>query len=109
MILRHASVLYQQSLPSRECGLKWKDCGNIRKVQWSLPSRECGLKLVKEPETGQVERSLPSRECGLKLSNTSLSPNFSVVTPFAGVWIEIGYRNYREILEMGHSLRGSVD
>ena len=33
--------------------------------------------------------SLPSRECGLKLIGVLSSHSFVVVTPFAGVWIEI--------------------
>ena len=33
--------------------------------------------------------SLPSRECGLKYQLTGHIKQLTVVTPFAGVWIEI--------------------
>ena len=33
-----------QSLPSRECGLKFPIADMRETGKWSLPSRECGLK-----------------------------------------------------------------
>ena len=36
--------------------------------------------------------SLPSRECGLKCSGKSFVDTAYIVTPFAGVWIEITLR-----------------
>ena len=33
--------------------------------------------------------SLPSRECGLKYDGEKVADDAHVVTPFAGVWIEI--------------------
>ena len=35
-------------------------------------------------------RSLPSRECGLKSDTEETDRKVRDVTPFAGVWIEIG-------------------
>ncbi|EDN76095.1 hypothetical protein RUMGNA_03718 [Mediterraneibacter gnavus ATCC 29149] len=40
--------------------------------------------------------SLPSRECGLKYSTVQLVFEFRKVTPFAGVWIEIPSRVFRD-------------
>ena len=55
----------------------------------SLPSRECGLKCPSPTIRAKRYPSLPSRECGLKLMNGCLPMKATVVTPFAGVWIEI--------------------
>ena len=60
----------EQSLPSRERGLKW-----IKKSRYevtdimSLPSRERGLKSKDNDELLEHVQSLPSRERGLKLYN----------------------------------------
>ena len=59
---------------------------------WSLPSRECGLKSRKETESGENVSSLPSRECGLKFYEKDGESGLWLVTPFAGVWIEIPQR-----------------
>ena len=74
--------------------------------------------------------SLPSRECGLKFSYIPSQKCSHIVTPFAGVWIEIplcnrnGYklwslpsrecglkslRSCQPMSKVSHSLRGSVD
>mgnify|MGYP006992965799 CR=1 FL=1 len=53
--------------------------------------------------------SLPSRECGLKLIGVLSSHSFVVVTPFAGVWIEISAPPNSSTEPFSHSLRGSVD
>ena len=101
----------QVSLPSRECGLKFSSCPKEWWWPVSLPSRECGLKLNQINAVYQrAMMSLPSRECGLKYMNEStvamaLSHSLRgsvdwnagerpyiytfIVTPFAGVWIEI--------------------
>ena len=51
------------------------------------------MKLVKNFTDGDVYASLPSRECGLKFVKIHCD-NFHVrVTPFAGVWIEIGWHS----------------
>ena len=53
--------------------------------------------------------SLPSWERGLKLRNyLSLAvPDF--VAPFVGAWIETGLVRVTEAVDVGRSLRGSVD
>ena len=53
--------------------------------------------------------SLPSRECGLKCSGKSFVDTAYIVTPFAGVWIEIWTRRWYNSPQRCHSLRGSVD
>ena len=53
--------------------------------------------------------SLPSRECGLKSADREVRIGGKIVTPFAGVWIEIAEIEFETVLNRGHSLRGSVD
>ena len=101
------------SLPSRECGLKSADlpirsgCPSVTPFAgvWieirpvlcistailSLPSRECGLKFKREGGYLDLAQSLPSRECGLKFFFIACCKYLRIVTPFAGVWIEIAY------------------
>ena len=55
----------------------------------SLPSRECGLKFIIGHSVGTNKLSLPSRECGLKSENVGAVEFAKLVTPLAGVWIEI--------------------
>ncbi len=76
-----------KSLPSRECGLKWKQHAE------NLDS------LIVTPFAG-VWIEIPL--CGLGSTDVK-------VTPFAGVWIEID--DYKALIEAlrSHSLRGSVD
>ena len=77
------------SLPSRECGLKCNLYITIGYQIMSLPSRECGLKFAAYLDQHGAELSLPSRECGLKSFKCTSFEQFRLVTPFAGVWIEI--------------------
>ena len=77
----------ERSLPSRECGLKWVLCWQHCYFEWSLPLRECGLKFI-ELDDSNIDQ---------------------VVTPFAGVWIEIVDGGAQSITFQCHSLRGSVD
>ncbi len=56
----------------------------------SHPSRVCGLKLGLIPQPGQRLWSHPSRVCGLKLRRLGEEECPACVTPFTGVWIEIG-------------------
>ena len=63
----HAVTTSYTSLPSRECGLKYRKKDGRLILQSSLPSRECGLKFLVYPFLIQWSLSLPSRECGLKL------------------------------------------
>ncbi len=55
----------------------------------SLPVRECGLKYHVRGEDQEGSRSLPVRECGLKLKQEADAMREQLVTPCAGVWIEI--------------------
>ena len=55
----------------------------------SLPSRECGLKFINFTTKDMKAKSLPSRECGLKFHVRDPPFLFCIVTPFAGVWIEM--------------------
>ena len=56
----------------------------------SLPLRECGLKSCSLPDWCISPSSLPLRECGLKYVGLGLSDCIPLVTPLAGVWIEMG-------------------
>ena len=100
------------SLPSWECGLKfllvYKQCLVLPVTPFvgvwieitlytfipcskkSLPSWECGLKFAVELYYITPEGSLPSWECGLKYIICCVFTPISRVTPFVGVWIEIG-------------------
>ena len=97
------------SLPLWECGLKYP-CRVQCLILWSsLPLWECGLKYWVTDIGGKHIRSLPLWECGLKhspfwscimLCRHSLCGSVdwnkkedckeykTIVTPFAGVWIE---------------------
>ncbi len=55
----------------------------------SLPTRECGLKFSKTIEDVDMGKSLPTRECGLKFLMSLFGQRNPHVTPYAGVWIEI--------------------
>ena len=56
-----------------------------------------------------MARSLPLRECGLKYSIEEILLLQEIVTPLAGVWIEI-ISLYRTAAVLGcHSPCGSVD
>ena len=57
----------------------------------SLPSRERGLKSRNTIGICEISLSLPSRERGLKCLHLDNLLCLSVVAPFAGAWIEIGY------------------
>ena len=97
---------------------------------WSLPTRECGLKSYANGTLAGILSSLPTRECGLKSVALSEIAIPVQVTPYAGVWIEIGNSLDSGIITtslptrecglkshatigkptvVSHSLRGSVD
>ena len=79
--------MQRQSLPLRECGLKFQNINILFTVSLSLPLRECGLKSTGDP-VGLLEVD---------------------VTPFAGVWIEINEIELGNESKASHSLCGSVD
>ena len=53
--------------------------------------------------------SLPSRECGLKCIQLTSLRKSQLVTPLAGVWIEMSVDEREEAAGDCHSPRGSVD
>ena len=55
----------------------------------SLPSRERGLKYLLSLRSPREQSSLPSRERGLKYYSQDNNPLHPQVAPFAGAWIEI--------------------
>ena len=99
------------SLPVRECGLKflflfcrllrfyvtpragvWIEIFRVRvssRFPRSLPVRECGLKSLGNARSINAMESLPVRECGLKFQCRNSGKGKCIVTPRAGVWIEI--------------------
>ena len=84
-----ASVGWATSLPVRECGLKSKQLSRWKAPATSLPVRECGLKSDQGEILSGYLPSLPVRECGLKWKLTGNSRPGNIVTPRAGVWIEM--------------------
>ena len=60
----------------------------------SLPVRECGLKYLSNAPIIKPRTSLPVRECGLKSVSVSSGDAAMLVTPRAGVWIEIPVYGY---------------
>jgi len=75
----------------------------------SLPLRECGLKFFWNIVVYNTGMSLPLRECGLK---SFVVPSLGIdmtVTPLAGVWIEIQSNLKITIRSLSHSPCGSVD
>ena len=78
-------------------------------IEQSLPSRERGLKSKDWRAAFAVVLSLPSRERGLKSGHRRYHPGAVAVAPFAGAWIEIGSFWPTGSRIAGRSLRGSVD
>ena len=127
-----ASVVYPdgKSLPSRECGLKFRSTALIVAVlrvtpfagvwieirmfrHWkllfvSLPSRECGLKYPGSDLLHHSQRSLPSRECGLKSQPLRFLRTASGSLPSRECGLK--FISHSTISSCkSHSLRGSVD
>ena len=75
----------------------------------SLPVRECGLKLTRTLTLPGRTWSLPVRECGLKSLTYPSKDVYTLVTPRAGVWIEIRQSLTSELTVRRHSPCGSVD
>ena len=66
MVVDAVDYLLEQSLPSRERGLKFLLRFAAARVATSLPSRERGFKLKRNLTPAPAHASLPSRERGLK-------------------------------------------
>ena len=60
----------------------------------SLPSRECGLKFFGYDLSDLVDAVTPLAGVWIEMRMPTTSPRYSWVTPLAGVWIEI-HRNSR--------------
>ena len=60
-------------------------------IEQSLPSRERGLKYASRRHADRKVRSLPSRERGLKSNPRAPMMKFQTVAPFTGAWIEMGW------------------
>ena len=75
----------------------------------SLPSRERGLKSSILDTENASSLSLPSRERGLKSVYNKLYESSLLVAPFAGAWIEILMKSLHTRRICRRSLRGSVD
>jgi len=76
---------------------------------WSHPSRVCGLKYPAHSGVYQGRGSHPSRVCGLKSSDARSDAPAGIVTPLAGVWIEIGCTETIQPVLTRHTPRGCVD
>ena len=100
---------WQLSLPLRECGLKYYKFCTSPCREWSLPLRECGLKYLAAQYRLLDPVSLPLRECGLKFLVAETKARLLLVTPLAGVWIEITIFGKEAMAGMCHSPCGSVD
>ena len=94
------------------CGsVDWNDISVVFSwwIAQSLPLRECGLKLRCITSIGDTAMSLPLRECGLKSISNFCRRVANMVTPLAGVWIEIILSNRFLAFGECHSPCGSVD
>ena len=80
----------------------------VRKEE-SLPTRERGLKLCSPRHKIPTSQSLPTRERGLKPVPPYIIRKVYYVAPHAGAWIETGCALYIVIAFCGRSPRGSVD
>ena len=90
----------------------WIEINNSESVvvlNESLPSRERGLKSDCRLYFFSIIRSLPSRERGLKLFVDATHEGLGFVAPFAGAWIEIVLYGIGSTVGICRSLRGSVD
>ena len=108
-IQRNVRFYYgQQSLPSRERGLKFVVSEHIPERTRSLPSRERGLKLVFARGGKQMRESLPSRECGLKLKFNQNVSRWLPSLPSRERGLKFT-QNHLLLPIICRSLRGSVD
>ena len=120
----------QQSLPSRECGLKCQDFLLHTKMEWVTPLAGVWIEIIHSNSNTSNPASLPSRECGLKFFSAGTNKQPNQVTPLAGVWIEMfldrfesnrdwslpsrecglkSFCTHWRCTERSHSPRGSVD
>ena len=77
--------MLRQSLPLRECGLKFTLPQASQHFIVSLPLRECGLKSQVRDSKREFRESLPLRECGLKSVSQTMSTALSSHSPCGSV------------------------
>ena len=83
---------------------------NVSKISVvSLPSRECGLKFTVLTVLPPVVLVTPFAGVWIEITSSAGIWCGTDVTPFAGVWIEICWRSNNLRTQPCHSLRGSVD
>ena len=87
-----------ESLPLRECGLKYTAYIQFVQMILSLPLRECGLKSdTTEEDMADIPGVTPLAGVWVEIISTSRQLQSSQVTPLAGVWVEItGDSQYTE-------------
>ena len=81
----------------------------IESLPVSLPVRECGLKSLRHRAAQHNHIVTPRAGVWIEIRNRAVSTNVEVVTPRAGVWIEILPCVMDLLRLMGHSPCGSVD
>ena len=68
---------------------------SFEKPHLSLPSRECGLKFVNLYCHLFPTLVTPFAGVWIEIEDIEKMVKTTLVTPFAGVWIEIGQKNHR--------------
>ena len=76
---------------------------------WSLPSWECGLKWRFRSRQNSLRRVTPLVGVWIEIAAIGELSESVSVTPLVGVWIEIGDGTHYGGRHAGHSPRGSVD
>ena len=62
---------------------------NQKSATQSLPSRECGLKFLRPTTWNRVFGVTPFAGVWIEIEARLIKKEANIVTPFAGVWIEI--------------------
>ncbi len=75
----------------------------------SLPSWECGLKCDKDVVIAPTGEVTPFAGVWIEIPSRVFRDQVGKVTPFAGVWIEMMNGVCQNLHQERHSLRGSVD
>ena len=89
MQIRLLTGCNQESLPSRERGLKSCQLGNLRWFARVAPFTGAWIEIAPGAFRWIVDASLPSRERGLKYGENSTLFVHTWVAPFTGAWIEM--------------------
>ena len=89
--------------------MKYQWFFDLVKVYKSLPVRECGLKYIQTFNRARTGLVTPCAGVWIEIELLTTPQGKEIVTPCAGVWIEITLRPIRDRPPSGHSLCGSVD